>query len=160
MENKSFLSWVFKFIFKSPKHVLYRIMLNYTVNYTKRANKDDYTPRSRYELEAIKICRNLVKNPETVLEMSTNNERFATNDELDIVCFISEKSIEIHKNDIPREIVISPKTFSRISIIFDSYLNMRRNKKKEKVYLRTKNTLSIMVEETGKVLNEKILNKI
>jgi len=145
----SFPQWVKKYILTQPKHVLNRLMQKYFIRYKKKVNPDYYTPRSRYESEAIKICRNIVQKPDTLLEMNTNGERYATNDNFDIMYFIYDSSVDVIKNGISREIVVSPKTHSAILNIFDGHVKMRRDKKKEKIFSNLKSTLESIVLETS-----------
>lgn len=153
--NTNFWFWAKKYIIKQPKHVLIRIIQRGVINYQRKTNKDYYTPRSRYEKEAIKICRNIVQNPETLLEMSPNGERYATNDKLDIIYFIYDKSVDVIKGGISREIVTSPKTHDIILNIFDGHVKMRRDAKKERVFSNLKSTLESIVVETKQDLLSK-----
>ena len=148
METITFATWVKMFIFKQPKHVFLRIYQRLIIKYRKKMNSDYYTLRSRYEGEAIKICRNIVQKPDTLLEMSPSGERYATNDKFDIIYFIYDKSVDVIKNNISREIVTSPKTHDTIVNMFDGHVKMRRDAKKERVFSNLKNTLESIVIET------------
>lgn len=149
-----FFSWVRKFIFKYPKHTLLRIFQRNIIKYAKKVNNSSRIPRSRYESEAIKICRNIVQNPETTLEMNTNGERYATNEKIDLIYFIYETSVDVIKNKISREIVISPKAHETIINIFDGHVRMRRDAKKEIVLMSLKSTLESIVVESKKALDD------
>lgn len=160
-EKMTFSQWVKYYLPKQTKHVLIRIIQLLYIKYRKKTNSDYYTPRSRYEKEAIKICRNIVQNSDTLLEMSPNGERYATNDRLDLIYFIYDNSVDVIKNNISREIVTSPKTHDTILNIFDGHVKMRRDAKKEKVFSNLKSTLESIVIETKNDItgNTKNLNK-
>jgi hypothetical protein len=148
----TFGEWVKKNISKNTKHVFLRIYQKLVIKYRKKVGSEYYTHRSRYEIEAISICRNMVQNPETLLEMSPNGERYATNPKLDLMCFIYENSVDIIKNNISREIVTCPKTHDIIINIFDGHVKMRRDIKKEKIFANLKSTLESIVVETKQTL--------
>lgn len=151
----TFLEWIKFYSFKQTKHVFIRIFQTLYIKYRKKTNSDYYTPRSRYENEAIKICRNIVKNNETLLEMNPNGERYATNERLNLIYFIYENSVDVIKNNISREIVVCPKTHSIILNIFDGQVKLRRDAKKEVVFSNLKSTLESIIVETKSDLIKK-----
>lgn len=148
MQNNMFSSWCMNFILKIPTHVLKRVFQKIFLWHRKKTNGDYYTPRSKYEGVAIRICRNIVQNKNTLLEMSPSGERYATNDELGIIYFIYETSVDIIKDNISREIVICPKTRDIILNIFDGHVKLRRDAKKERVFSNLKSTLENIEVET------------
>ena len=88
------------------------------------------------------------------LEMNTNGERYATNEKIDLIYFIYETSVDVIKNKISREIVISPKAHETIINIFDGHVKMRRDAKKEMVLNSLKSTLESIVIESKKALDD------
>lgn len=156
----TFGEWFKTYLFKSTKHVFKRFFQKNIIEYKKKTNTTLYLPRSKYESDAIKICRNIAQNPSTLLEINTNGERCATNDKLNLTFYIYDNSVEVIKNLIPREIMTSPKAHETIMNIFDGHVRMRRDAKKDRVYSSLKSTFESIVEETKLALEEtKELNK-
>jgi len=133
-------------------HWFKRLAQKIAIRNYKKLNKDFYISRSDYETEGIKICRNIVKNITTDLSMSPSGERFATNKSLDLEIIIYEKSVDIIKNNTPKNIPISPKAHRTIVNMFDGHVQMRRDVKKEIIYLNLKNTLESILDETKNAL--------
>ena len=139
----------FKF---SINHWAKRLSQKIAIRNFKSINKDKFIVISDYESEAIKICRNIVKNVDTELSMSPSGERFATNDKLNLEIIIYEKSVDVIKNMTPKNIPISPKAHRTILNMFDGHVQMRRDFKKEKIYVNLKNTLESILDETKNAL--------
>lgn len=135
-------------------HWFKRLAQKIAIRNYKKLNKDFYISRSDYELEGIKICRNIVKNTSTDLSMSPSGERFATNKLLDLEIIIYEKSVDVIKNNTPKNIPISPKAHRTIVNMFDGHVQMRRDVKKEIIYLNLKNTLESILHETKNALEK------
>lgn len=150
----TFTEWFKTYFFKSTKHVLKRFFQKNIIEYKKKTNANLYLPRSKYESDAIKICRNIAQNPSTILEINTNGERCATNDKLNLTFYIYDNSVEVIKNLIPREIMTSPKAHETIMNIFDGHVRMRRDAKKDRIYSNLKSTFESIVEETKSALEE------
>lgn len=158
-DKKTFISWALNNVGMNTRHTIKRLFHKLIILYRRKAEEDASIPRSKYEKEAVSICRNMVMNQESKLTLNVNqyglvNERYVENEKLDITIFIYENSVDIIRNDITREIVTSPKTHDKIINIFDGHVRERRDMKKELINSKLKDTLEAMVEETKKALNK------
>jgi hypothetical protein len=88
----------------------------------KRIDKDKYTLRNDYEHEAVKIFRLMSQINGTDLRYSVKTEkRYAINLDLKIYFIVDRNTIEIIDNGNYTFVVISRKSYSIISNIFDGH---------------------------------------
>lgn len=140
------LSFIQKIIFK-----VHRLLRKSIIDSRKNMLKDERIPHSLYEEDAIVTVRNAVRNPYSVLTMKRDGKMYIENEREQIDVIISNIDVDIIYNGIPFNVPICTKTHSKITNIFDGYLNGVRDKKEE--IMRSKVRYSIQS------INLKLLNK-
>ena len=89
---------------------------------------------------------------ELILSICGTAGRNEDYDKLNLEIIIYEKSVDVIKNMTPKNIPISPKAHRTILNMFDGHVQMRRDFKKEKIYVNLKNTLESILDETKNAL--------
>ena len=141
------LTLVQKIIFK-----MHRFLRKNIIKSKKDLIKDDRTPRSDYEQEAVNTCRNAVKHYDSKLSMSPNGKRYIENDREQIYIIISDNNIDIIYNTNLLPVPICKKTYTRILNIFDGEVQEKRDEKEEIIRSRIKYSIQ--------TINMRLLGKL
>lgn len=141
------LTLVQKIIFKT-----HRFLRRNIIKSKKDLLKDDRTPRSDYEYEAVNTCKNAVKHYDSKLSMSPNGKRYIENDREQIYIIISDNNIDIIYNTNLLPVSICKKTYNRILNIFDGEVQEKRDEKEEIIRSRIKYSIQ--------TINMRLLGKL
>lgn len=133
------LSFIQKVVFK-----IHRFLRRSVIDSRKNMLKDDSIPHSLYERDAIDTVRNASRNPYSVLTMKRDGKMYIENEKEQIDVIISNIDVDIIYNGIPFNVPICRKTHSKITNIFDGYLNGVRDKKEEAMRSKVRYSIQLI----------------
>lgn len=115
--------------------------------------KEDHK-KGEYESECISICKNLIHKDNTKLLISPiSKKRYIKSDDKQIFIIMETGQLTIVNHNYSYNINVLPKSYDRLTSLFDNEVEKRRQKMEDEIRSNVKHSLSNIYQN---IINEKI----
>ena len=135
-------------------HKLNRFFQRVAIKSIRLMNPNIDRKVTEYDNEAFSICKRLTSKPESILLISPiSGKRYIKSDDNQLFIIIESHQMTIVNHQYSYNIDIAGKAYEKISQVFDSEVERRREKMEAEIRANVKHSLSNIYKS---LLNEKI----
>jgi hypothetical protein len=134
-------------------HKIKRLLQFIAIKLIRLTTPKEDRKKGEYETECLSICTNLIHKENTKLLISPiSKKRYIKNDDKRIFIIMESDQLTIVNHNYSYNINVLPKSYDRLTSLFDNEVEKRRQKMEDEIRSNVKHSLSNIYQN---IINEK-----
>lgn len=135
-------------------HRVKRLFQYIAIKLIRTISPKEDSKKGEYEGECLAICKNLIHKENTKLLISPiSKKRYIKNDDKRIFIIMESDQLTIVNHNYSYNITVMPKSYDRLTSMFDNEVEKRRQKMEDEIRSNVKHSLSNIYQN---IINEKV----